>query len=81
MPERCDVAQELERRYTDGLPRLDPVEDMNISEPAVSSAVRRIEDLEKQLAQNEVFKVSPSAFFGHVHACIVLASADIHTRE
>ena len=30
---------------------------MNISEPAVGSAVRRIEELEKQLAKNEVFKV------------------------
>ena len=49
--------QELERRYPDGLPRLDPVEDMSIDEPAVGSAVRRIEELEKQLATNEVFKV------------------------
>lgn len=62
---RNDVLQELERRYTDGLPRLDPVEDMNINEPAVSSAVRRIEELEKQLATNEVFKVSPSARLRH----------------
>ena len=30
---------------------------MNIAEAAVNSAVRRIEELEKQLATNEVFKV------------------------
>lgn len=50
--------QELEKRYEGGLPRLDPVEDMNIAEPAVNSAVRRIEQLEQQLAANEVFKVN-----------------------
>ena len=49
--------QELERRYEHGLPRLDPVEDMNIQEPAVGSAVRRIQELEAQLATNDVFKV------------------------
>ena len=51
------VVQELEKRYEHGLPRLDPVEDMNITEPAISTAVRRIEELEKQLSTNEVFKV------------------------
>ena len=51
------LVQELEKRYEHGLPRLDPVEDMSIVEPAVTSAVRRIEELEKQLAGNEVFKV------------------------
>ena len=30
---------------------------MNITEPAVSSAVRRIEQLEEQLSTNEVFRV------------------------
>ena len=54
----CWCVQELEKRYEQGLPRLDPVEDMNIVEPAVNSAVRRIEQLEKELAVNEVFKVS-----------------------
>lgn len=49
--------QELEKRYEHGLPRLDPIEDMNIAEPAVSSAVRRIEQLEQQLSTNEVFRV------------------------
>lgn len=39
------------------MPRLDPVEDMNIVEAAVGSAVRRIEELEGRLATNEVFKV------------------------
>lgn len=49
--------QELEKRYEHGLPRLDPCEDMNIADAAVSSAVRRIEQLEQQLSTNEVFKV------------------------
>ncbi len=49
--------QELEKRYEHGLPRLDPVEDMRITEPAISSAVQRIEQLEQQLSTNEVFKV------------------------
>jgi len=30
---------------------------MRITEPAISSAVQRIEQLEKQLSTNEVFKV------------------------
>lgn len=53
--------KELEKRYEHGLPRLDPVEDMNIAEPAVNSAVRRIEQLEQQLSTNEVFKAERDA--------------------
>lgn len=53
--------KELERRYEHGLPRLDPVEDMNIQEPAVGSAVRRIQELEAQLATNDVFKAERDA--------------------
>ena len=39
---------------------------MRITEPAISSAVQRIEQLEKQLSTNEVFKVRAwlSPFFG-----------------
>ena len=55
--QRLWAVQELEKRYEHGLPRLDPVEDMRITEPAISSAVQRIEQLEKQLSTNEVFKV------------------------
>ena len=33
------------------------MEDMKIEEPAVGSAVRRIEELEAKLAANDVFKV------------------------
>lgn len=61
----CGAQQELEKRYEHGLPRLDPIEDMNIAEPAVSSAVRRIEQLEQQLSTNEVFRVCTAAY-----ACI-----------
>ena len=62
--------QELEKRYEHGLPRLDPCEDMNIAEAAVSSAVRRIEQLEQQLSTNEVFRVR-----GAQHSCIVAQPA------
>lgn len=60
--------QELEKRYEHGLPRLDPVEDMNIAEPAVNNAVRRIEQLEQQLSTNEVFKVG--SLLGYHSSCL-----------
>ena len=49
--------QELKKRYPDGLPRLDPVDDMGIRDTRVAAAVRSIERMEKELADNEVFKV------------------------
>ena len=63
--------QELEKRYEHGLPRLDPVEDMNIAEPAVNSAVRRIEQLEQLLSTNEVFKV------GYLLGCLLMRSSEV----
>ena len=42
-------AQELQRRYPDGLPRLDPIEDMRLEGAELEGTVRRLEALEKRL--------------------------------
>ena len=47
--------QELEGKYPDGLPQLDPVEDLGIVDAEMSGAVRRSEALEARLAANPVF--------------------------
>ena len=41
--------QGLEKKYPDGLPRLDPIEDLRLEGPGLEAAVRSIEDLEKKL--------------------------------
>ncbi|KAK9838518.1 hypothetical protein WJX81_004706 [Elliptochloris bilobata] len=48
--------RELEKRYPDGLPRLDPLEDLGVDEPEALAAVRRMEALEAQLAANPAFQ-------------------------
>lgn len=52
--------QEQQKRYPDGLPQLDPVEDMNLNDEELVKAVRQIEQLEKRLCANEFFRVSIS---------------------
>ena len=52
------VVQELMKRYKQGLPRLDPIEDFGIQDPRMISAVREIENLERALSHNEIFKVT-----------------------
>ena len=49
--------QEQQKRYPDGLPQLDPVEDMNLNDEGLVEAVRQIEQLEKRLCANEFFQV------------------------
>ena len=49
--------QDLDRQFPGGIPRLDPVEDMQIEDAGMEAAVRAIEKLEGRLAANEVFKV------------------------
>ena len=49
--------QDLDRQFPEGIPRLDPVEDMQIEDAGMEAAVRAIEKLEGRLAANEVFKV------------------------
>ncbi len=46
------AGQDVARKYPDGLPRLDPVEDMGIEEPALLEAASKLEGLEAQLASN-----------------------------
>lgn len=40
------------RKYPDGLPRLDPIEDMGIEDAGLAEAAARIEALEAKLAKN-----------------------------
>eukprot|EP00891_Asterochloris_glomerata_P002642 jgi/Astpho2/2642/fgenesh1_pm.00049_%23_6_t len=48
--------KDLDRQFPEGIPRLDPVEDMQIEDAGMEAAVRAIEKLEGRLAANEVFK-------------------------
>lgn len=45
------------KRYPDGVPLLDPIEDMNIQDEGLNAAVRAVEELEQQLATNPVWQV------------------------
>lgn len=44
--------QDIAKRYPDGIPLLDPVNDMGINDPAVVAAIQNMNDLEQQLAKN-----------------------------
>ena len=48
--------QELESKYPDGLPLLDPVEDIGIQDPSLTAAARKVAALEQRLATNAVHK-------------------------
>jgi ATP-dependent RNA helicase DOB1 len=50
--------QELESKYPDGLPLLDPVEDIGIDDPSMTAAVRKVAALEQRLADNAVHKAA-----------------------
>ena len=52
---------ELHRRFPAGLPRLDPVQDMRITEPRFVDAVRRVEALEPKLLAHPLFAPSAEA--------------------
>ena len=51
------LGQELSKKYLDGIPRMDPIEDMNIRDHRLINAANAIERLEKRLVDNEIFKV------------------------
>lgn len=57
----CNVLLGLEqaalKRYPDGIPLLDPVEDMGIEDDKLTAAVRAVEGLELQLAKDPVYQV------------------------
>lgn len=40
--------QEVEKRFPDGVPQLDPVQDMGIKDPALQEIVRKIEAFENR---------------------------------
>lgn len=48
--------QELERRFPDGLPKLDPIEDMKIDDPDFLKIVKQIEEEEQKLLTHPLFK-------------------------
>ena len=52
--------QELRKKYPQGLPTLDPVEDMGVSGLQVREALDQIKHLERQLQEIEVAQVISS---------------------
>ncbi|KAG2430053.1 hypothetical protein HXX76_010153 [Chlamydomonas incerta] len=55
------VGELLKRHGEAGLPRLDPIEDMDIRHPQLPEIVARIEGLEAQLVRNPVYKAEKDA--------------------
>ncbi|KAF9187833.1 ATP-dependent RNA helicase mtr4 [Haplosporangium sp. Z 767] len=47
---------QLQKRFPDGMPILDPVEDMNIRTPSFQKTIRRIEELERLLFEHPLTK-------------------------
>lgn len=45
-------AQNIAEKYPDGMPQLDPVNDMGIQDAAVLGAIQQMNQLEQQLANN-----------------------------
>jgi ATP-dependent RNA helicase DOB1 len=53
-----DVSLQLvEKRFPDGIPLLDPIEDMHIEDNTFSKILRNIESLEDKLLRNDKFKI------------------------
>ncbi|XP_060208972.1 DExH-box ATP-dependent RNA helicase DExH10-like isoform X2 [Lycium barbarum] len=50
------AVQELEKRFPEGLPKLNPVKDMGIEDPEVVDMVNQIEELEKKLFSHPLQK-------------------------
>ncbi|MCO5560310.1 hypothetical protein L7F22_013922 [Adiantum nelumboides] len=48
--------EELQKRFPDGLPNLDPIEDMNITDPEFLKIVKEIEVEEQKLIAHPLFK-------------------------
>ncbi|XP_060208974.1 DExH-box ATP-dependent RNA helicase DExH10-like isoform X4 [Lycium barbarum] len=51
------AVQELEKRFPEGLPKLNPVKDMGIEDPEVVDMVNQIEELEKKLFSHPLQKM------------------------
>ncbi|XP_038696168.1 DExH-box ATP-dependent RNA helicase DExH10 isoform X2 [Tripterygium wilfordii] len=50
------AVQELETRFPNGLPKLNPVKDMNIDDPEIVELVSQIEELERKLQAHPLLK-------------------------
>jgi ATP-dependent RNA helicase DOB1 len=46
------LPQDVVSKFPDGLPRLDPVEDMGVTDPALLAAADKVQQLEGQLVKN-----------------------------
>lgn len=46
---RCLVAQEVQKRFPDGIPLLDPVDDMGIKDPALKKVIQKVEAFEHRM--------------------------------
>jgi ATP-dependent RNA helicase DOB1 len=70
---------EVQRRFADGLPRLDPIVDQGIADPALKQLVDRLEALERRLQQHPLHQ-SPMlpALLEHEAARRALLSAREH---
>jgi superfamily II RNA helicase len=51
------AVQELDRRFPDGVPKLDPIEDMGIEDENLAKIVREIDAEEKKLVAHPLFQV------------------------
>lgn len=49
------LLKEVKRRFAQGIPPLDPCEDMGITDPKVEAAVRTVEELEPKLLEHPLF--------------------------
>lgn len=54
--ETSAYVQELESKFPDGLPLLDPVEDIGIQDASLTAAACKVAALEQRLANNAVHK-------------------------
>ena len=74
-PELGQSWQEVEKRYPDGVPCMDPLDDLGVDEPEALAAVRRMEALEAQLATNAAFLVRKLHLQCHAWARLAVSSA------
>ncbi len=77
------VGELLKRHGQAGLPRLDPIEDMDVHDPQLPEIVARIEALEGQLQRNPVFKAEKDAakFAPYLRRAALAARAEVIRGE
>lgn len=52
--------QEVEKRFPDGLPQLDPIQDMGIKDPQLKEIVKKIEAFENRYAIRSCLRATAS---------------------